>query len=291
MARLSNIRISLVQALRWLPAMDAFCERLKELNPKLETDRDASDRYMNYLNYHSSASDAFNSGNHLWQNDFRAFEEENIHPKRLMSTLFSDSLYVQTKIDQYKLMFGLFRIAGNMQDLDIDISFYDLFEKEELFTLFQCENLSFYTCYANSPLNKGLATANEQPLLENIIDCADKAIAENRTGADLRFGHDIVVAPLAAMLHLGSCDTSVNKPSDIWKAWSTFYVTPMAANIQLIFFRRKGFADILVKFLLNEKEMAIPVKTNIWPFYHWNEVKAYYQSLTSIVPDQNRLVN
>ena len=42
--------------------------------------------------------------------------------------------------------------------------------------------------------------------------------------------------------------------------------------------------DILVKVLLNEQESAIPVKTDIWPYYHWNEVKEYYQKRLSPLP-------
>lgn len=42
--------------------------------------------------------------------------------------------------------------------------------------------------------------------------------------------------------------------------------------------------DVLVKFLHNEKEVHIPVKTDIWPYYHWNEVKEYYQKRLSALP-------
>ena len=36
---------------------------------------------------------------------------------------------------------------------------------------------------------------------------------------------------------------------------SDFKIVPMAANVQLIFFSKKGSDDILVKFMLNEKEV------------------------------------
>ena len=50
----------------------------------------------------------------------------------------------------------------------------------------------------------------------------------------------------------------------------------MASNIQLVFFRKEGSDDILVKFMLQEEEKHIPVETDIWPFYHWKDVKEYY---------------
>lgn len=45
--------------IRCVLSMDAFCERLKELNPKLNITRESSQRYMDYLNYHSTESNAF----------------------------------------------------------------------------------------------------------------------------------------------------------------------------------------------------------------------------------------
>jgi hypothetical protein len=51
----------------------------------------------------------------------------------------------------------------------------------------------------------------------------------------------------------------------------------MAANIQLIFFRKPKSKDILVKFLMNENETSIPVKTDCYPYYHWNDVKKFYR--------------
>ena len=51
--------------------------------------------------------------------------------------------------------------------------------------------------------------------------------------------------------------------------------------------RKKGSADdIIVKFMLNEKEVSIPVKTDIAPFYHWKDVRAFYKDLLSQLPDR-----
>ena len=52
----------------------------------------------------------------------------------------------------------------------------------------------------------------------------------------------------------------------------------MAGNIQLIFYRKAGSDDVLVKFLLHEKETSIPVKTDMAPYYHWKDVEAFYRS-------------
>jgi hypothetical protein len=33
-----------------------------------------------------------------------------------------------------------------------------------------------------------------------------------------------------------------------------------------------------VKFMLNEQEKSIPVKTDMAPYYHWKDVEAYYRA-------------
>lgn len=70
------------------------------------------------------------------------------------------------------------------------------------------------------------------------------------------------------------------EPKDFYKGWCDWKVTPMAANIQLIFFRNpKKPETILVKILHNERETSVPVDTDIWPYYDWNDLKAYFNSV------------
>ena len=37
--------------------------------------------------------------------------------------------------------------------------------------------------------------------------------------------------------------------------------------------------DILVKFLHNESEARIPVKTDMFPFYKWSDVESFYRDI------------
>lgn len=48
----------------------------------------------------------------------------------------------------------------------------------------------------------------------------------------------------------------------------------MGANLQLIFYRNKK-NDILVKFLLNESEVELPLKSKTVPYYSWKELKTF----------------
>ena len=69
---------------------------------------------------------------------------------------------------------------------------------------------------------------------------------------------------------------------DLYKSISIDKIVPMAGNIQLVFYRKPGSDDILVKFLLNENETSIPIKTDCAPYYHWSDVKRFWEGHPAI---------
>ena len=265
-------------------SMVAFGDRLKGLNPQLDINYEMSEKYMSYLNYHTDRSNAFTHGEKgPWVEEYRKFEAAQVKPDRLVNSLFSNADFIRCEVNPANLMWGLYWIAVDMQDIETPLSFYDIFTAQEMFDLWQCVNYRFYICNANPLASKGLVMANAKTLVENIIESADSAIKNRSIAATLRFGHDGNVIPLLALLQIENFDVAVAGPAEVYKHWCDFKATPMASNVQLVFFENKS-RDVLVKFLHNEKEVHIPVKTDIWPYYHWNEVKEYYQKRLSALP-------
>ncbi|MBK5721049.1 histidine-type phosphatase [Dysgonomonas sp. Marseille-P4677] len=265
---------------RCVLSMDAFCERLKELNTSLNITREASNKHMNYLCHDTKESQEFKSSKGPWREEYRKFVNKHVHPDRIINTLFSDSTYILKRINPESTMQALFRVASNMQNISSSVSFYDLFDKEELFDLWQCSNYSLYTCGGNAASNKGLMMNDAKPLLKNIINSANETIVSKNKSATLRFGHDGNITPLASLLHLEGCYASVSDPTDYYKVWSDFKVAPMAGNVQIIFYRHKKTDDIIVKFMLNENETLIPpVKSDILPYYKWKDIENFYNSI------------
>lgn len=266
--------------MRCAMSMDAFCERLKELNPQLNITREASNRYMCYMNYHSPESNAYNAPDGPWQEEYRKFEESHTNAGRLVGTLFSDSLWVVRNVNPGKVMWGFYWLAVGMQDIETDVSFADLFEPQELFDLYQSFNYRFYVGDSNYPGSKGMMLDNAKPLLKNVVESADEVINSGKTGATLRFGHDGNLIPFAGLIGLEGCNASVENPADFYKHFATWYISPMAGNVQIIFFRnRKDHGDIIVKFMLNERETSIPLETDNYPFYKWSDVRGYFMGL------------
>ncbi len=265
-------------------SMVAFGDRLKQLNPQLDMSYEMSEKYMSYLNYHSARSNAFTHGKKgPWVEEYRKFEEAQVHPDRLVSALFSNADFIRCEVNPSELMWGLYWIAVDMQDMETPVSFFDLFTAKEMFDLWQCVNYRFYMGNANPLASNGIVMANAKSLVENILESADAAIKDRSIAATLRFGHDGNVIPLLALLQIENFDVAVAGPAEVYKHWCDFKATPMASNVQIVFFENKA-RDILVKFMHNENDVHVPVKTDQWPFYHWNDVKEYYQKRLSTLP-------
>lgn len=265
-------------SLRCSLTMSAFCEALKENNPLLQVTRESSNKHMCYLNYHSQESCDFNDRG-PWREEYRKFEQAHVKGERLTSTLFSSDDYILKNINPTELAWGFYWLAVDMQDTETGVSFYDLFTKQELFDIYQVFNYRFYVQDSNYAEGRGMAFQNIHPLLRNIIESAEAAIAGKGDVATLRFGHDGNLIPLTGVLGLKDCYNSVSNPYEFYKAFATWKIAPMAGNVQIIFFRNKKNDDILVKFLHNEQETSVPaIKTDIAPFYHWSDVKNYYET-------------
>lgn len=264
---------------RCVLSMAAFCEQLKEMNPKLDITRESSQRYMDYLCHHSEEAGEWRDDPNNYKEEYRKFHQSHTQPDRLMSTLFNDPKYVTKNVNPEEMMWGLYWIASDMQNMETDLDFYDLFTPEELYDLYQCFNYVFYAGDGNYPGSEGLIIYNAAPLIENIIESADAAIASGEPSATLRFGHDGNLISLVGLMHLEGCDLQEDDPEKFDRAFSTWKIAPMAANMQMVFFRdpKHPEKDVLVKFMLNEEEKRIPIDTDNFPFYRWDDVKRYYQ--------------
>lgn len=276
----AQVDASATTVVRVALSMDAFCERIKEFNPDLKITRNSGIKWQRYLNYHTPEAIAFRSAKDTWKEEFLKFEAKHIKPDRLVNSLFSDNDYIIKKVNPEATMKKLFAIAGGMQNVETKLSFYDLFEKQELFDLWQCTNYRLYVNDANAAINNGLMFENQKLTLKNILENANKIITSKGKGATLRFAHDGNIIPLAMLLHLEGTYNSISNTDKFYEAWSDFKVAPMAGNIQIVFYRKTKSDDILVKFLLHEKETLVPtIKTNTAPYYNWKDVENYYNSL------------
>lgn len=83
--------------------------------------------------------------------------------------------------------------------------------------------------------------------------------------------------PLTCLMAFDGCTAEVSDPDLIADAWRDYRISPMAANIQMIFYRKEGTADILVRILHNEHEMYFPLASARPPYYKWDDLRAFYR--------------
>lgn len=263
--------------IRCILSMAAECLKLQALNPRLQFKNDASYHDMHYMNNDDPYVKTLRKTDEVVAAK-AAIRKEHVHPERLMKALFNNADYVNWKVDAGRLMTQLFDVASNMQSLDTNLELYSLFTKDECYDLWQISNKNWYISYGPSPLTKGEIPFMESNLLENILNTADTCIVKKENSATLRFGHESCLLPLACLLELGDCAYQTTDLNKLDATWRNYRIFPMAGNIQFVFFRKKGSDDILVKVLLNEHEMKLPVESGLAPYYRWKDVETYYRN-------------
>lgn len=268
------------QVMRCAHSMFAFVEALKEKNQSLNIPRESGQRHMDYLCYWTPESGDFNSSKGTWRPDYLNFKASHTDGKRLVDALFADKKYAGEHIVPDELIWEFYWVTVGQQNIENDDTFTDVLTPDELYNLWQVFNLQFYMRNAGYARSKGVHANNAKKLLSHIVDNADKYIASGKTGATLRFGHDGNITHLLTLMQLENCAGVTSNPNQVKEVWNDFYVSPMAANLQLIFFRNeKNPDDILVKILHNEKETSVPVPTTKAPFYKWNDLRSYFKTM------------
>lgn len=273
----AHVDVRSTVVIRCILSMTAECLQLQSMNPELQIKNDASYHDMYYMN---NEDDYFRKQRKTKEavTAREAFRKKHLHPERLMKALFTNGDYVKWKVDADKLMSDLFELAVIMQNLDTDIELYSLFTKEECYDLWLINNVNWYINYGPSPITQGKMPFLEANLLENILNTADTCIVKKENSATLRFGHESCVLPLACLLELGDCGYQTTDLDGLADTWRNYKIFPMACNIQFVFYRKKGNDDILVKVLLNEQEMKLPIESESAPYYHWKDVELYYRN-------------
>lgn len=259
---------------RCILSMAAFNERLKELDPSIRTTRESSQRYMNYMSHVPGYERQREAAGKVADSLLRA----RVQPARLLSSLFSDEEFVRREVkDSVSVMKRLYELCSIAQDADhLGIRLYDAFTPEELFTLWECANVSRYLYYGPSVRFGDDMIADAKPLLKNIVTTAQEVVdGSSDISASLRFGHDTNIIPLLALLQIEGASDRVSDLDSVGMVWNDYRVTCMGTNLQLIFYRNKA-GDVLVKLLHNEREARIPLPGA--PYYRWEDFREYCES-------------
>lgn len=274
----TNVEARSTVVIRCILSMENGLQQLLRMNPQLHIFHDASYHDMYYMNQPDKRLDSLKNciGRKVVQEELTS-KHDNY--KRVMEELFNDPAWVKLNINQRDLNHKLYEMAGAIQGTELrgKVSLYDLFTQDELYDNWVVSNSWWQMSYGNSPYTGNVQPYSQRNLLRDIIEKADSCIALPHPGATLRYGHDTMVTPLTCLLNLNGYGAEIKDPEKIATQWFDYKITPMATNLQFVFYRKAKSDDILVKVLLNEDEATLPIKSDVAPYYHWNDFKAYCQ--------------
>lgn len=270
---------------RCILSMGAAMMEMLTLNPRLHIDMDASEHDMWYLNYQDKElRDSMKS-----KTAFKGYEEYTApydRNPRLMSLLFRDTSYVrginETDFNYYIFKSGIIQQNTHLRD---SIHLTNLYTDEEVYHIWQKENAWWYFNYGPCLLNGGRQHYSQRMLLRKLIQDADSCLQIKKPGVQLRYGHETVLLPLVCLMDIrinqdhqdgyGYATRSFEEAEE--HGWHACHVFPMAANLQFIFYRRDPHdSNVLVKVLLNEHEVHLPLPSASAPYYPWADVRKYY---------------
>jgi hypothetical protein len=158
-----------------------------------------------------------------------------------------------------------------------DVDMQPFLTCEELATLAKIDNAEEFLVKGPGVDVNGIQVKIALPLLADFIKTTDAFIQTKSVNAQFRFSHAETIAPYAALLGFTSASEAVKNATDLNPSWNTAKVIPLSSNIQWIFYRQKNTENYLVKFLLNEKEVAVTgLATQTFPYYKWEDVRTFY---------------
>ena len=108
-----------------------------------------------------------------------------------------------------------------------------------------------------------------------MLDESAEDLVRKRHGINLNFGHDGVLMAILTNLQAGTWGAEASN-SKIDIRIGKYWDIPMGANLQMIFYQSEGNPDVLVKFMLNEKDLRLPLEAVEASYYKWNEVYKFY---------------
>jgi hypothetical protein len=268
--------------IRCILSMENALQQLLVMNPQLEITHDASRHDMYYMNQSDRELEKLKRDSTA-RVAYKAFSKRHENYEGVMRKLFNDEGYWRDSINALSLNDGLYKLASNVQSTELrhQLSLYDLFTKEELYDDWLRNNAWWYITYGPSPLNGATQPYSQRNLLRKIISEADSCLLLEHPGATLRYGHDTMVMPLTCLLGINGYDKQIADLEQLDdNDWCDYKIFPMACNLQFVFYRPVGThakdEPILVKVLQNEDESHLPIATDTWPYYKWDDFKAHY---------------
>ena len=266
---------------RCVLSMAAFNERLKELNPKMTIYRTTYDSLQVYLRPSYGRKSIAKEATRVTDKDINAKIAE--HLPSIARRLFTEQFIAeQDSAKLFSAMRTLYYLSICIQDTEGSVRFHNLYTGQERAEIWEQINKHRYALYGASTRWGDAILGDGANLIREVVRDADELIAAVNSGktprtAYLRFGHDYTVIAALAVMQVEGRSARVDDLNTLKYQWADFMITPMATNLQWIFYRNKG-GEVLVKLLHNEQEVRLPIQSATAPYYRWEDVREAFNA-------------
>lgn len=261
---------------RCIMSMVAFCDSLRELS-QASIEKHATPGDMDFI-HHNTPEAKMNTGEDApWMWEFSAYRDSVSQCGKTASRLFKD---VMPSDSLALFMRSLYDVAISVQDIDgLDADLLSFFNADELAGLWKASNYMQYNANAKAPVSIYSGTESVKPLLAEITERADEMLSSGEVSVDLRFGHDTDLLRLVSLIDIDGRGVELEDTDEVAEKWRNFEISPMGANLQLIFFKNNA-GNIIVLPRLNENPVDISDVPQAYPgYYDWELLKTYFSSL------------
>lgn len=268
---------------RCLLSMNAFTNQLIRLNPDVNISLlDTGHPYMPILNPLSGVRttplakrvDQYRWPHAEWVKEWNVFRDKHIDNSRMLGALFKAE-FIPTIKEVELFSMHLFRnIASFGGTPAADIDFSKVFTMEETYRWWRVINIRLYVERGNSGIGGGFISEISDVLLYHFLTDAQQRVTDGKPAVSLRFGHDGCIMTLLGAMGITGWSQRVENWEEVENVCCDFTI-PMASNFQWVFYRHKRSGDVLVKMMLNEEELELPLQSDVAPYYRWTDVEAY----------------
>ncbi len=267
---------------RCLISMNGFTSRLQAIMPELEMDLDSGEKFMAYISKAENDSISKRTRKAM----AARYGSRGFMPRVKDSVTVLKNLFVNPEqgkeyvknVDMFQ--YCVFAVAKIAEANDINDNLFRYLPFDAVYMFHENNVLSAYLSHCNSEENGDLRMPIAKDLVDVLLSQADEVISgKSDKAADLCFGHDWPYLGLCSFLGLEGIGDRLSI-EDAAAKWMASWNCPFAANLQMIFYRsKKADAPVLVKFLVNERETAIPALMPVaGPYYKWDDVKAFCET-------------
>ena len=269
--------------LRTTATMQAFIQGVTSRKPDAEwAEVDNSRSFLPDLNTYGTVcpgrlqidADVI-SGKGFWADKYKNFRDSKISVDAFMSRMFRDPNKVSAEYDAADLEWRFWIMACLMQNLDRQVPLWDMFTEDEILAWAEIENYKYYAQKGPEPVTKGRGAGLAAKTLRYLLEQSKKDIDLGRNGINMSFGHDGTLMGILTNIGAGTWNKSTDDPSEVIDLWQNWNI-PMGANLQFVFYRSKSSPEILVRFMLNEVDLDLPLEPVIENYYKWSEVYDFY---------------